>query len=373
MNKQHHIQNKEDMHQMYNMMQNKTKDMIFNPKKENVMNKRAFVHENMTDARGGIYQQLKKTQSRSMPHVECDPGTLNNICEVKVIHEHALDVARMHADIGVQEFTENNGSRPAVLNVVGEGYTGDGFEPNDIRDEIMMIRTLFNTNIHKNIFPIKQNCCVYTPLVNVVRDKNPRMKHNFSNCYRTDIITATPIKQENNIRYMSSHDFLRTCTIIENVFQIAVFNKNKVLILTPFGHEEDNNPVPDIIQIFNFCIMRYGHKFRKIYIAVPPHYPPHVYDIYKEKILKPNEIAEEIDVKYENILMQQQIQNRFAQDDSDSEIDRDDSCSNSSSCVIDKSGMNMNDQYQMFMELAKKNPEMFNAMKQKKIGKEKRK
>ena len=128
---------------------------------------------------------------------------------------------------------------------------------------------------------------------------------------------------------MSSSDYIKTCTIIENVFQIAIGQDHEVLILTPFGHKEDNNPIEDIIQIYNFCIMKYGHKINKVIIAIPPYYPKNLYLKYLQGIIKPNEIVEEIDKKYEGmyegLAIQKNIQSKFSQknkqDYSDEESD----------------------------------------------------
>jgi hypothetical protein len=63
--------------------------------------------------------------------------------------------------------------------------------------------------------------------------------------------------------------------------------------------------------------MKYGHKFKHIIIAIPPHYPQQIFEIYNENITKPCDLCKEIDDKYDNIeneiLMKKKLQEKIQQ------------------------------------------------------------
>jgi len=193
-------------------------------------------------------------------------------------------------------------------------------------------------------------------------------------CYRVAFITACPIPQESSrVKRFSSADFVKTCTIIENVFQIAIGLNHQVLILTPFGHEEDNNPIEDIIKIYNFCIMKYGHKLKSIIIAIPPYYPKNLFTMYSQNIIKPNELVQEVDNKYDGLVIQKKIQEKFSNNrknnDSDSNSDSN-SNSNSEKNIANKTDDSSNHKQQnnqmqqmlIFMKMMQSNPNMMAAM-----------
>jgi predicted nucleotidyltransferase len=121
------------------------------------------------------------------------------------------------------------------------------------------------------------------------------------------MITTAPIKVETLLKdnKMNSNDFINTCTIIETVFQTAIARGHPILILTPFGHEEENNPISDIIKVYNYCIYKYGHWFKRIIVAVPTYYPKSVFDSYQQNIINPIDIVSEIDDECEADEMRQ--------------------------------------------------------------------
>jgi hypothetical protein len=262
---------------------------------------------------------------------------------------------------------------PVVLNVVGKDFTGDNFESSEeMRDEMMNIRTTFCTNpIKHNIYPIKDNHCVHTPYVSVIRPKDPRYTLAWNMCYRVGFITTCPIPQEKKdgkfIDKMSSVDFINTATIIENVFQVAIGLGHQVLILTPFGHEEDLNPIEDIIQIYNFCIMKYGHKLKSIIVAIPPYYPKNIFAQYFRGIIKPNEIVQEIDNKYDGLIVQKKIKEKLTlvkKNDTESETSTN-SSENNNHKNLKENPNKFQGQMQMFMKLMQQNPKMMESLMKK--------
>jgi hypothetical protein len=244
--------------------------------------------------------------------INFNPGIPTSICEVEVVYEHAIDVAEQYAEKGIM-YTTNNNMNPVVLNVVGKNFTGLNLESNeDIRDDIINIRTTFcNTTGHTSgsQFPVKEKQCVYSKAVSVIRPKNPVDFIPFPQIYRFALITTSAIKAEKILseNRMNSDDYCNTCTTIECVFQTAIARGHPVLVLTPFGHVEENNPVSDIIKIYNYCILKYGHWFKKIIVAVPQHYPKSSFESYHDSIMKPQEIVTEIEDECEVDEMRQTL------------------------------------------------------------------
>jgi hypothetical protein len=334
------------------------KNLPFDPSTD-TRHKRMFISQNITEAKSGLYQKFQKYETVPFFYVEnCDPGKTDSICEVKVVHEHALDVAETYADRGHVNFTKQNKMNPVVLNVVSSEFIATAFESNDdMRDDIINIRTTFCVCPQKNsVFPLKEKQCAYTPLVTVIRPKNPKMTPAFlplTMLYRTALISAAPIKQEGIIKKFSSKDFMASLENIECAFQCAVGNDHQVLILTPFGHKEDNNPINDIIKIYNYCIMKYSHKFKNIIIAIPPHHQKEIFEVYAEKIINPMDLTKLIDDKYESIENEKRMKEKLQKKSSEKSSKNDET--------------NDTQALHLLMQMMKENPKMMEMVKKNKL------
>ena len=224
-------------------------------------------------------------------------------------------------------------------------------------DDIINILTNFCVCPYKNgVFPLKEKQCAYTPLVTVIRPKNPKIGPAFlpwAMLYRTALISAAPIKQDKIIKKFSSKDFMATLENIECAFQCAIGNNHQVLILTPFGSKEDNNPDNDIIKIFNYCIMKYSHKFKNITIAIPPHLEKELFETYTEEIINPVNLTKIIDDKYEAIENEKRMKERLQ--------------STSGRQKKPNEGGETNDTQalQLLMKMMKENPKMMEMLKSK--------
>jgi len=317
------MQDAQNMQNMINMMNNfmgsqMQQPIAFDPSKIDRQFKRALMNHTIAQTKIGLYKSFPKFKSLSSPYVSnFNPGPPNNICDVSVMYEHVLDVAEQYAEKGMN-YGSNNNMNPVVLNIVGREFTGNNLETNEnIRDEIINIRTTFNNSIGTgNIYPMKEDECVYCKIITVIRPKNPASFLPYQQTYRTAMITAAPIPTDELLsdNKMNANDFVKTCTVIECVFQTAISTRHTVLILSPFGHEEDNNPVEDIIKIYNYCILKYGHLFKKIIIGVPPHYPKGIYQAYSTGIIKPNEVVASVDKKYEQEELKKNLIERGVQE-----------------------------------------------------------
>jgi hypothetical protein len=115
-----------------------------------------------------------------------------------------------------------------------------------------------------------------------------------NNVYRFGLIIASPIYKPTLLSdsEMSSTDFLQTLATIESVFQTAIAGGHNVLLLTAFGNTEDEVPPEDIVEIYNMCIFKYGHRFKKIIIGIPLWCGEFLFDLFNKNIVRPQNIVD---------------------------------------------------------------------------------
>jgi hypothetical protein len=144
-----------------------------------------------------------------------------------------------------------------------------------------------------NPYPLKDRECVYNRYLTVIRDENMNPL-DLNNIYRFGIITASPITKPLllNDSKMSSEDFINILSSVETVFQTAIYYNHNILLLTPFGHTDDEVPQEDIVKIYNLCIYKYGHRFKYIIICVPKWDGNYLFDLFNDMIIRPQEICE---------------------------------------------------------------------------------
>lgn len=296
---------------------------FYNPWKASHKDKCFLANETMAQAIAGSYASFPKLSHVPFSFVKAyEPPEPMGICEVNVVSDHILDVVERYSEKGKDyEKTKNNGANPITVNVVGRDFNGSSLETNDeLRDELFNIRTTYSNNfLNTKAFPLKKDECTYLKIITIIRPSFPMqnsfLPHHLT--FRTALITIAPIKVDPSTYIkgdnylngkMCPNDFVDTLTTIECIFQLAIWKQHPVLILPPFGHNDiDNNPIDDIIKIYNYCIFKYGHVFKKIIIAVPKFYPREVLARYQEKIVNPLEMVADIDKKYEKEEIQRQF------------------------------------------------------------------
>ena len=277
--------------------------------------KMTFIRQNKLETQIKSFKHIPKIISVAIPYIEDEQSLPTNICTVDVVHEHSLDAAKQFAEIGITKFTQFNNKNPVILNTIGKDFMGDcTFD--DVKDDLTYIRTLLcaSTNFARpQLLPIKDKQCIYTQNVLVVRPSDitsviPFLPSN--ELYKIGIISACPILQEKGCTKLNFCDFIGTLAIIKCIFQIAIAKKHKVLILTPFG-DKDNIPISDVIAIYNYCILYYGHHFSNIVVAIPKYFAPQIYEFYLKGILKPQDVVKSIDAKYDDIKFKHEYQQEF--------------------------------------------------------------
>jgi hypothetical protein len=288
-------------------------DIPFDPYKTSFLSpdiRRKLIENNVYQTISGWYRQYPKARSLIYEYNDKFNATMiDNICDVSVVYEHAIDVAENFVEHGVNSNIKN--LLPVVLNIVGKNFTGTNYESgDDVRDEMIYLRTTFNTTVgNASPFPVKDSGCVYAPIVTVIRPKIPYnfLEHKLT--FRFSMITTAPINKP-NLRdgKMDVTSLIKTCCTLESVFQAAIAAHHTILILSPFGHYIDDNPINDIIYIYNYCIMKYGHKFKQIIFAIPSYYPKEsIFDIYNSNIIRPQNLVYEIDVEYDKKMLNKSL------------------------------------------------------------------
>lgn len=291
-------------------------DIPFDPYKTSFLSpdvRRKIIEGNVYQTISGWYRQYPKARSLIYSYNDkFNPNMIDNICDVTVVYEHAIDVAESFVEHGPNVSLKT--LLPVVLNIVGKNFTGTNYESGDeVRDEMIYLRTTFNTTIgNASPYPVKDGDCVYAPIVSVIRPKVPYQFLEYKSTFRFSMITTAPINKP-NLRNgnLDVSSFLKTCCTIESVFQAAIAARHTILILSPFGHYIDDNPINDIIYIYNYCIMKYGHKFSQIIFAIPSYYPKEaIFDIYNSNIIRPQNLVYEIDVEYDKKMLNKSLQSQ---------------------------------------------------------------
>lgn len=299
---------------MVNMMNQQTQKVMFNPKNMDQTLRRSIMNQTIYQSAYGLFKEIPLCKTITHTYLsKFNPEMPDNICDVEVIYEHSLDIAEKYAEKGLQ-ISKNNGLNPVVLNIVGTNFAGSNIESfENIKDELLFMRTnLSRVFMNTNIYPMKESMCAYDKMITVIRPKAMAHTAQFlanTNIFRVGVITVSPIKVTKllNGNRMCSSDFVKTNIIIQTIFQLAIAKEHKVLILQPFGHEEENNPMEDIVKIYNYCILKFGHLFQKIIISIPHHYKEDVFNFYKSKILIPNLLVNEVDHKYDDLDIKEQL------------------------------------------------------------------
>jgi hypothetical protein len=260
--------------------------------------KQMLINQNIAQSKFGMYAQCATGNCIKNHFTQnFNIGEVNNICEVDVVNMHSIDAIKEYCQLGFNAGFKDGWINPVSMCTVGDDFIGTNYPQSEgIRDDTYNIRTNYNTiTKNNNPFPLKQNECVYNRFVTVIRDMNLQPITDLQNLYRFGLISVAPINKPKLLdeNKMHSNDFIKTMCTIETIFQTAIAGSHNVLVLTPFGNTEDDIPQEDIVKIFNSCIFKYGHRFKKIIVAVPIWYGSYMFDLFNNEIIKPQLFEEE--------------------------------------------------------------------------------
>jgi hypothetical protein len=282
---------------------------------------------------GPLQNKTNYTSYKNQFNENYSVGVPLNFCDVFVVKLHPLTIAR--------EFVNCN-LKPVMVNLINDKYTDHNIENLEgVYDEILNMRTNFQCiSRQNNNFPPREEEVIYTPQVMVIRDEMLNIAIN--NIFTVSFITASLKKSDYEILAYKENDdsdsdsssntenseedikniklifSVETYLIFKNklelIFQTAHFAGNNVIIFNDFGCLIDELPVDDIVDIFNSCILKYGHLFKQIIFAIFVRTPIEqtIHDKFLEGIFKPqdvlnneNEEDKQQDELLANILIQQ--------------------------------------------------------------------
>jgi hypothetical protein len=260
--------------------------------------KQTLINQNIAQSKFGMYAQCATGNCIKNHFTQnFNIGEVNNICEVDIVNMHAIDAIKEYCQLGFNAGFKDGWINPVSMCTVGDDFIGSNYPQSEgIRDDTYNIRTNYNTiTKNNNPFPLKQNECVYNRFVTVIRDSNLQAITDLQNLYRFGLITVAPINKPKLLdeNRMHSTDFIKIMCIVETIFQTAIAGSHNILVLTPFGNTEDDVPQEDIVKIFNSCIFKYGHRFKKIVVAVPIWYGTYMFDLFNNEIIRPQLFEEE--------------------------------------------------------------------------------
>lgn len=262
-----------------------------------------FINKNIVHSRHGYYKYCetgRAIKTTTVSHMNLQAP--DNICSVFVINQHVIDVMSQFCNKGFN-VESMQGINPCAMSVVGRDFYGTNFESFEgLRDSVYNLRTNFNATVTQhNPYPIKDRECIWNKYVTVIRDNNMKFLP-YNQIYRFGLITTSPINKPQLIddATMASEYYLKTLENIECVFQTAISGNYNILVLTPFGSNEDEMPQEDIVKIYNYCIYKYGFRFKYVICAVPPSEKKTVFELYHKGLIRPQEMTKHIDEKYEN-------------------------------------------------------------------------
>jgi hypothetical protein len=311
MNKQNNnIQQKNNTMQQNNMQLSNV-----NPRQLDEKVKNKWINDNIMHSGHGIYKLCPVVPSLRFKHMtNYDSGKINEICKVFIEKKNTLDISESLCNKGPSSLASND-NPIAILYPFGTEFTGTNFESREgIINENIILRSNYAyvvkqqyNELFYNVDLEKINSVVYSKLVTVIRDSgfNPLP---YENLFKVAVITVTYKKKndlielnDNNVcdKVMTSNDILKFQLYIDTAFQAAICAQHDVLILSIFENDF-SVPYEDQITIFNLCILKHGHRFKSVFISIPPYYPNDIFELFKNKIIRPQFI--ENDTTLANII-----------------------------------------------------------------------
>ena len=332
---------------------------IMNPRSINRQNKDMTINRNIYMSGYGVYQMCPTRASiRVKYRKDFNRGSTKSVCKVVVYHMHAIDIVDGLTGKGLTELKSNN-PIPAVINPMYREFNGNNTKSDDATaDENMILRTnfAFIAKRQENLFPVTSDSeVVYSNPVTVIRTPiYAEIPH--ENLYKMGVITVMPqrpdlitsVKEVDNkhdkhdkhdkrdkhdkhdkhdklekIKQLSSKDLFKLQAQLETAFQVAAMGGHSAVIITLFD-QEYGIPIDDQIFIYNYCILKYGHFFNAVIFGIPPYQPADLVDYIDEIIVKPQNIAADIEMKATADMMNNKfVKTKFGDDNENDEEDAD--------------------------------------------------
>jgi hypothetical protein len=265
-----------------------------------------------------MYKGIPRHQcQRNMYCAGVKTGLINNICKITIINRNHYEILEsLIEEKGINTF---NKPRICLIETIGDQFINNSSDSLEgMKDMTFMIRSNFagihgDNNQRKELQELE---CIYYPTVTNIRniDLSPC---DDTNVFFFSLILTIPLSESDytmarikNGTMLIKKDFILSLQKLETIFQTAIVKNHNILIFSQYGLSDsddgdggdcdsDGIPLNDVIKMFNICILKYGHKFDHIILSIPPNYDKN--KKFDELIIKPQEITNHIDSKYEGL------------------------------------------------------------------------
>lgn len=188
----------------------------------------------------------------------------SSIAQVRVYNSDSFDLAMKLID---------SDSIPFVLNLASYKNPGGGvIRGARAQEEDLFRRSNYFQTLHAKLYPMQKNEAIYSKAVYIIKDNNYKLLYQpvIVSCLALAAIYNPEIEIGQNGLYRYKHDADRDIMRrkIDFIFQIALKNNHKNLVLGALGCGAYNNPPEEVALIFKNAVEKYKFYFQRIYFAV---------------------------------------------------------------------------------------------------------
>jgi len=217
-----------------------------------------------------------------------DVGIAYNFCDVYILKVPAIDIAYEFIKMGLS---------PVIVTNITNDFKDNNVENLDgVYDVMTLIRTNYNLimKMNGNFLPVHDNEILYNPEVIILRDENLNFYQNEIN--KISIISNNLNKKDYQFgkKRFSFESYIKLKIKLETIFQTAHLSGHDVLILNDFGIGSNLFPIKEIIDLYNLCILKYGHLFKYIIFpfTIKDSRDIASHAVFLKDIIKPQEILD---------------------------------------------------------------------------------
>lgn len=193
-------------------------------------------------------------------------GKLN----VQVLNADTFDIA--HGAI-------LSGQNPLILNMANHVHPGGGVSSGArAQEECLFRRSNYANTLTKQLYPLKDNEIIYSPVVSVIKDSG----YSLSDRWECACIAVAALrKSPYDAPKYTPLEYEQMTQKIRMIFRVAIMHGHDSLVLGAFGCGAFNNPPIEVCNIMESVILEHQGYFQDIYFAVLSDDDNPNYDIFK--------------------------------------------------------------------------------------------
>ena len=205
------------------------------------------------DKFGNSKNRIRGEKIETDKHQNLTPDDLQ--VHVKVFHEGLLDVIDTAAEAGFYPLVLNAASENHPLDPLKRGASGTEFE--------LCRRSNYYNTISEEMFPLGRDNAIYCPKVTMFKSHDHRT---YTRPRKFAVLTMAPLRGarliseridgKNQEKYEKDQDKDAVKKKIRAIFCLAVAKGHKCIVTTDFCCQRDNNPITQIIKLFNHNIRK---------------------------------------------------------------------------------------------------------------------